>query len=681
MDNSNDNPVPYSHEPSPFMPRLDNAGSYWNKAWGANATRLLWWLGIPLLTGLLTWASYWYWYAVTGSMSPLGWWRVDIMPNGLFDTYLYMQWVGAEAYQLSITTPLPWVKHFFPWIWNSLSPLGATLPELFLVMRWVMASASIWIGAWTIREWSGLSVGKARISSISIWLFLGFVLGMRPGVYSWYLPFLFLGLLAAWRAGTLLEKKDSWWRASLYSAIALFMTSLYAWVLISAGVWLTVLWTRWILRQFGRGVFFGCVGAGCLASIALSGWVASQTGLQPTIELYQRLGVFLETRMPTLANTPFAIVGWIGLFGLLLAKQERSSASSPTDARPFLFFSLWVAMFATWFNTPFTSFYAQNDHFIMPVVLLAALSGAYVWAWTQPVAEEESIPETGWLAQTLSRYIALTIAISATAVFIYILQQPLRLHLHKLDVYLIHLCHWLSLAGAAWFVYLRPWLARWKQHFIIPSVQLTLAILLTFVAWMGVLWRIQPQISLAASSRPTIDWILHQTQPSDVLCAAPQRADFYAAHTGRVIYPAEPIFNYPLSDAQVLSTLKTIAGAYDVHAAHQEEWFDFLLGYYRTATCDYGRAQHGLYAKVLRRLGWSEERMYAFIGCPDTYNKQLAQALTRAINAHTLDEAAFRRLCPAVLVEHSEEPLWHLPSAYKRVPISDQTSVWRPLIP
>lgn len=591
-----------------------------------------------------------------------------------------MQWVGAEAHRLSVTTPLPWFKEVFPWLWRYLTSLGATLPELFLLIRWVMAIASIWIGAWTIREWSGLSVLQARLSSLGTWLFLGFVLGMRPGVYSWYLPFLFLGLLAAWRAAMLLEKKDSWWRAVFYSVLALCMASLYAWVLISIGVWLTILWARSILRHQSRNIFFGCIGVACLASIAFAAWIVSRADFQTMIELYQRLGVFLETRMPTLANTPFAIVGWIGLFGTLLARHSRSPASATTDIRPFLFFSLWVAMFAVWFNTPITSFYAQNDHFIMPVVLLAALSGAYVWAWTQTQPEEEPMIGTEW-QRMLLRYSVPIIALSSTAVFLYILQQPLRLHLHKLDVYLIHLSHWLALAGAAWLVSLKPWLARNKKISIIPIAQLTIAILLSFVAWKGVLWRIQPYITLAAPSRPVVNWITHQTQPSDVLCAAPQRADFYAAHTGHVVYPAEPIFNYPLSDTQVLSTLATIAGAYDVRAAHQEEWFDFLLGYYRTATCDYGRAQHGMYAKALRRLGWNDERIYAFIGCPDAYNKQLSQAIGRAIDAHTLNETAFRRLCPAVLVEKGEESLWQFPSDYRPTLIHDQVSVWRPTLP
>ena len=197
----------------------------------------LWWLGVPVACSVISLLPYIGWNVLGGVPT---WWRVPAVTPGLFDTYVYLQWMGAAAEGLAYGGHLKWFGTILAGLWQVMGS-WASIPELWIVSRWFTFTLTLWVGAWTLRQWSGLPIRHARLLSVGFFCAVVVTLGMRPGVYAWYLPFCLAGMTSALLAFRALNRRDVV-RAMGWSLLALALCWLYPWFFMVAGLWLAVRW-------------------------------------------------------------------------------------------------------------------------------------------------------------------------------------------------------------------------------------------------------------------------------------------------------------------------------------------------------------------------------------------------------------------------------------------------------
>ena len=636
----------------------------------------LWWLGVPVACSVISLLPYIGWNVLGGVPT---WWRVPAVTPGLFDTYVYLQWMGAAAEGLAYGGHLKWFGTILAGLWQVMGS-WASIPELWIVSRWFTFTLTLWVGAWTLRQWSGLPIRHARLLSVGFFCAVVVTLGMRPGVYAWYLPFCLAGMTSALLAFRALNRRDVV-RAMGWSLLALALCWLYPWFFMVAGLWLAVRWMIFFvgLRKWIVPMLLA-IASVCIAFVGepLARWFLdpAQLGL---IGMYERNGMAFA-RVPFLANTVLAIGTWIVLF-FVLARRDEDNAS---QRQLTLLGGLWMTVLLLWFHTPFTGVHTYSDHFIGPVTALAWISLAVLWAWArQPALRQERtrifLP-VPWL-----------IAAGATLFSLYVLQQPLRLNIRVFDSYVIHLAHWFALAVAGW-------IAVWRIQR--PTIPLTshkiIAVVLIVSALIGVggitpaFIRDIPRVAEVSSRVPVIAWIREQTRADASVCTDLSSASFYAAHTGRFVFPAEAVLSRPDASEAVIRKLETYASAYDAIGSGSRYLLDFYTDHYRTIPCEAESeySHNAPYARALRSLGFGETRVNELIGCDlATIHRNRARVGRVAEAWHASSDASrfyaspatdpFRALCPFVIISESQKPYWRIPADYVEHPITSQVSVWQ----
>jgi hypothetical protein len=633
----------------------------------AKARNILWWVGVPVATALLSVLPYWAWN-ILGGVSP--WWRVTAVTPGLFDTYVYLNWLGGAAEQLPYGGHLKWLGDVLGFVWPLLRS-WMSIPELWIVSRWVTFTLTIWIGAWAIGHWSGLPRFQSRLFSVAFFSALIVTLGMRPGVYAWYLPFCIAGITCALFASRALTQ-HAWVKAAVWSLASFGLCWLYPWFFLVAAIWLATAWMihlsrlrAWILPV----VFILGATLGVATGVPLARWFLDPAQA-PLIGIYERNGMALS-HAPFFANTVLAMGAWIAMLAVLTRR-----AAQPDDRKRFMFLGAgWIGLLVLWFHTPFMGLFMYSDHFIGPVTLFAWISLAVVWSAIRRA--ETFRPE----ASRFFQVIPWLIAGGSILFFLYILQQPLRFNLKKFDSYIVHLTHWAALAIASS-------IALWRMRHPFYTAQVDsilsrsligLAVALGVAGTLPMFLRDLPHVPEVAARIPLIQWIRMETNPDEKLCADPESASFYAAHTGRHIYPAEATLSWWRSSEDIIQDLETLVRSYDVRAAGEEEMFRFYTDHYRTVSCaSEGRYSHGSFvASLISPLGWDEARVNEWLGC----NMQTITAhrvrVEAAMNARTPDPVAFRALCPAIIVPAEQKAFWSIPSDYVEHRVLSDLSVWR----
>lgn len=106
----------------------------------------------------------WSVLGVASGVRHFAFWRITVFSGAMFDISWYLPMMGAVISGLNYGGYLHW---FGPAI-KTLSSIipGANVPELWFVSRWISTTVSVWVGAWCLQKWSGLSVRDARLFSL-----------------------------------------------------------------------------------------------------------------------------------------------------------------------------------------------------------------------------------------------------------------------------------------------------------------------------------------------------------------------------------------------------------------------------------------------------------------------------------------------------------------------------------
>lgn len=616
-----------------------------------------WWWGCVLLTLVATALPYWLWGIFGGDYGWKALWRVPVAPNVIFDSYAYFQQIGLLKAGIQ-TGSFGW----FAWPLSGLMRLlpFASIPEIWIVSRWVTTFLLMWVGAWCIRKITDVNEGISRWLIVCFWLSFLLVIGLRPGVFSWDLPFGFLGIgLMAMATDAL--RSNRWMKAIAYSIAILWIFTIYPWFLMYGLLFLVVLWVLRIIQVWPRlwpiavavAVFTVC---GFVLFFA-AGWISLR--LPASFFLYERNGVMFS-HMPLISNTVLACMVWLGL---LFGGRSRWRASGLD--RPMEFLSLcWIVLFIAWLSTPFVGIFLQSDHFVIIVAMLSwSTLALYVMSRTgvgHPVSAR-------W-----ERIASIAMAIFSSVFFLYIAQKGFR-RMVNFETFTIHLSIWLSLAWSAWFHWF--YLRGWNIDLLWRRLRWMLLVVCFFLGATGlgvVIHRGMKDMPDLRSRISTIDWMQANVPYDETVCSDPVNASIYGAHNARQTYPEESNIVLAESDDAQHRRLMTIGAAYDTSAAGDEGRYSKLINGLRRNTCD----QYAKVARFMERLAVPRKTIDAFLGCLRERADAYDDRVMTAIKAKNVDAPAFRALCPWVVIPDDRRIYWNLPGSYEEIRVDDQVSIW-----
>lgn len=607
--------------------------------------RYTWWWGTAIVTFFVVFGPYWIWNIAGGSRGWSAFLRFPVTPDTVFDSYLYFQLISLLFAGIDTGVFGPFTNALLLLI--RLMP-GASVPEIWIVSRYITTVLALWIGAWCIQRVSAASKTVSRWLIACFWLSFLLAIGLRPGVYSWYLPFGMLGFgLVVLSERALITGMYFRWIA--LGILALPILLVYPWFFLFGGTVLLTTVLVHVIPTHGKLIYslltLATLAVCAYAVLLVTGTLAFQV---PASFLYfERAGIGFAS-IPLISNTIIASVLWLGL---LRTRRDAGQLSQ-----------WWIVLLALWLSPPLIGVDFLNDHFI---IVAAIMSWITLAAFAEPShLAVESTPK--------DRRIALIIALFSSLFFFYIFQKAFR-HIGKFDPYLIHLSVWLALSSAAWFRFLeasdasleRVWRrGRW--------ILLGIVILLGSLGLHAVIRRGLSQLRELRSHIIDIEWIRENVPTDQTVCADSRTAKIIAAHIGRLTFPTVANLILPETDEFQLSRLKVVGAAYDVVAAGDEQQYPFLINGVRTAACD----QYAKPADLLSRIGLSRETVNRLIGCHAERAGAFQENVMTSIRAKQVDVDAFRAYCPWVVIPDSHRAFWTLPGQYEEIRVSNDISIW-----
>ena len=637
---------------------------------GKNAQR--WWIiGVIGLSFLVAGLPYWILNILNGPVLAAPWWRVPVGTPGVFDSYVYFNWMGATANGLPAGNLLSWYGVIVKIVWALMSR-WASIPEMWIVTRWLSIALIAFIGSWSLRAWSGLDRTTARLVTCAYGAGIALSIGIRPGADSWYFPFALFAYAASAKTYALL-RESKWVVAIVWSLLAIGASVLYPWYFMFVGLWLATMWGVALIRQ-RPAAFYVFLTVACLA-IGLSANRLSRWFLDPAraglIGVYERSGIVFA-HVPFFANTLIASGTWIVLLfvlAFLYAPQDEIRRRLTRDAWA------WIALTVLWFNTPFTGIHLYSDHFIATTVILTLFSLSTVWRSVRETVSRDVRPRLS----ALIRRLLVAMALGSSVFVLYIVQQPIRGNLIKFDSYAVHVIHWFVLSIAAWFAVIRVYRQRAPHE---RRAMLVLWIGCAVIGGWGMVSMIARDHGKMAGIEkriPAITWIRSTVSASQTLCSDLESAAFYAGHTGLRVYPAEATLSYAIPNETVFQELETIAGAYDVVGSGNLDLYHFYTDFYRTIPCAAASkySHNAFWDRTLRRFGITDASINELIGCRQEVIDANWSRISKAIEQHQINDAAFRNTCPMVIIPDEQKSYWTLPSDYREVWFGNGVGVWK----
>lgn len=608
----------------------------------------IWWIGFPIFAFVATFVPYF--------MAGHGW-RIRVLPQGIYDTYVYLHWVNA-AVQGGFSGEFGWFVHILRGIWffgfGQLS-----FPELWLISRWITITLTAWVFAYALEKWTSVSKTESRFIAISAWLSYILVLGGRPGIYSWYLPFCLIGLSLTFIATKELFKHHLW-RSAIIFMISIAISNVYFWFFFYQVLWGSVCLGWYLVKRYPR--FFWIAASLAIVAIPFVSYAVGMHGFdQILLDKYGRHGVNFS-RFPTLVKTVLAMVVWISAF-FFLAKRfvHKNVELSRIFSEQCL---IWTVLFFCWFQNSFTGFFLYADHFINLVYIFSWVGFSVIWAHRVAIfADVEQY-------QRISKWISRGLLAVSSIILLHVLLVSFR-SFKDLDVFLGHFTIWMPMVAALLIVSCPQRRIIEKTSILIIGFSVVLGMAASCIVAKRILER-----SPDASVVNAIESI--RTLPRDVsICSDPNTADFFAAHTEYPIFPAEATLTYLVPEKDIQDRLYTLVGAYDVRSAGTHRSLQFFSEHFRTSTCDFGFGMNERSIALVMKMGFGQYEARKMAGCPIDLISRLRTDLDAAIDRHVLDGDRFRSACPYVLIPDEQQSLWQLPDSYTSTSIGGGYRLWK----
>lgn len=628
---------------------------------------VLWWIGVPVIVGLITWGPY----VSLNILNHVSWpfWRIPFVPIYVFDSSAYYQWIGAALSGLTYGSHI----RSFDWIIRILGymlPNAWSVAEMWLLTLWASATAGIWLMARCIARWSDCSVGHARWFSILALSSFMLPFMPRPGVYTWYVGFYALSLIGIWYVQRSLHRM-SYPSAAGWTVMSLLVAWVYPYFLIHVFLWLAVLWFVHLHHRFPRAIrVIGGVGIlTVIPTVLLMMPVILRPEFRLTYELQERIGL-AWTRLPVLSNSLLVACVWLGM---LMACTRMFSQRSAEQARLYGVAVGWITLVAAWLSNIFTGVYIHNDHFRNPVLIFSWVSLFVVYELVQKSmsnADQPSLFRRERGSRMFSRFVFACLVVSGAVFCVYLLRKEYVFHGDLLNA--VHVSHWLTLTAASWMLW------RFTRGTRTASA-LTIAVISILAVVPGVLGRgyvfaqemkIFPSYEMYAR---TIVWIREHVAESDGVCADPKLAVIIGSFAARFAYPTYATVMLPKSDEEVLSDLKTELKFFSPSDDFEKDVYFSTLDSMRGTTC----SQFTILKKISVSLGVSSAAFDVAAACPRDLSRN--QTILRdSADMRQRDDERFARLCPVVITTPETRSRWQLPDEYSETKIDQVFSAWAP---
>lgn len=591
------------------------------------------WTGlVALLTGLYVWLPFWI-SAFLGREST--WWRVPTVHGTMFDSHMYLTWVGYIQAGIPFANNLGWYKYVLAFL-DTLTQGQASVAELWLLSAWLSSFLSALVVYFTGKKIIHLERNNALLLTLAWWLSVSAHSGWRPGVYSWYIA---IGFLAV---ALILRTSSTTFRRYLALLAALLLGSVYPWFLIPLALWVGAEVIH--LHAANQRVVLGLWSASVAGSIGAALVVTHlwPTQLFHTLEVFTRYGLGF-THLPFLSTSLLTVIGWI----TILLISDHSSAKNTSLTRSLL--TGWLVTFFCFELSPFTGIVFQNDHFRAIILLLSWLS------LFQVVSSFSSLE----LQQRTKQIIPCIAALSA--VFIIWKSARLVIHYHD-DLSIIQVAYWLPLLGGS--IYLA--FPAIRQHFAIIFVVASLPF--TIFAAQKVIQREIARPQTLREQAHLRDEIMAKVDKETRICTDPGQANRIASFIPRLILPAVTYRFLPESEQAQQDFLRAYAYGWQGQTKiEQQAHLERLIAQDQYLPCN------RLTEKFLKSLGLTEKQIDPLTGCPRNSMKTALYFVTTDFPTKKESERAFAKACPWILIPPKQTDRWRIPTEAKTYPLSNGT--------
>lgn len=624
-----------------------------------------WWYGIPCIAGLLTWLPY----VILNAWNHVSWsiWRIPFVPIVLFDSSAYFEWIGPAL------SGYPAGNHIglFVWIFRALGvvlPSSLSIAEVWLVSLWITVTLGTWAMASAIHTWSDLPVRSSRILACCASLSLVIPFMGRPGVFTWYVPFYLFALAAVWRMDRSL-KENKPIIACMWAFGSLGSAWVYPYFFVHIVLWLAVIGVMYLHRRFKRLVelvgVVGVMGMPFIINFATP-FLFTSPSARLALELQERMGLAF-TRWPVVSNSLLLVILW----GTLLAVLRYFSIEKPAlQERSSVLLIGWVTLLGAWLSNVFTGAYIHNDHFRGPATLLAWVSLGLVYGVVQQksegfVPELRRAKKSYWLFLVM---VAGILGISGVCSLWYMLDKGYVFTGDYLNV--VHVSHWLTLAGAAALVLLH---SRKKN---LKGVWIGILLLSAGLGVSARAYLFQREAQAFSSYVPyvsTIDWVHEHVSGLQDVCTDTRTGEIIGSFSGRMTHPSFAAIALPKPDEEIVRQLQTQLGYYNADMTESGTALSFTMDSMRGATC----AQFSFWSGLFSMIGGSRATFRETTGCPEDRIDHNQERMRTYLASRKKNEGLFRALCPIVIIRADQKSRWDLPREYRETKISEQFSAWK----
>lgn len=600
---------------------------------------LIWWIGIPLFVAGISISPFLFLRCVMLPVEGVACWRIPTVGMIVFDMWSYLEFMGMAFAHSSFH--LRWfgsIVHFL----HELFP-KVTVPEIWMLLRWIFGICSWWVASWTISEYLKTSRSFSRVSASVLWISVFLTLGFRPAVYSWFLPIGFIACIFAVRCADALDH-GAWKRAIIYSVFSVVVSTIYAWFFLFICFWIGSIWAVFLHRFFQSrksilgmwsGLSFFVVGV-------VAFFVAvSDDGFQSTLTTLERNGLAF-THAVVIASMLLAACMWLVLV-ILFARRKNDDQEDRRISR--ILFISWIVTILAWCSSLFTGVFLQNDHFRIFILLFSWISiSAFVFRTRAISYVRHLFP--------VERWIAILCLVFSSVMVMKIIASPYALNGDQLNI--IQLFVWFSLVIGSVVLLYPEWIRRYSNGAVAWSV-ICLACVVGIPPYLVLFREEAKSIQKLRPYEHSLSWIRENVSESDRICSTSFEASVIAAFSGRIAFFTEQNVYDDTSDAELHKNIRALSTIVPATESVASSW----RGYFwtRSMSCN----AFGPWRRVLS-LRLSEEQVDAFLGCQKERIQKDFDVIDQALSVRDASPEEIASLCQWIAVPVESASSWNIPS-------------------